>query len=75
MLGWVGPYREAIRWSSRRTRVGYQMIGAAPTSSSLKDAFTVAIQDHVSYVEVYGADILEAANQWNLRYLATRGNP
>jgi hypothetical protein len=71
MLGFIGPYRSVIRSVSGSTRVGYQMIGAMPTASALRDAFTVALQDNVSYVEVYGSDVLDPNNQSALRYLAS----
>lgn len=75
MLGWIGPYRGTVRDASRVTKVGYQMIGDAPTVSWLRDACTVAVQDNVNYVEVYASDVLTDVNQTTLRYLATDGNP
>jgi hypothetical protein len=72
-LGTIGPYRKVIRASNTVTTVGYQMIGDAPTVSSLHDAFTVALQDSADYVEVYGSDVLDPANRDELRYLASGG--
>jgi hypothetical protein len=73
MLGTIGPYRRAIRSASGTTRVGYQMIGPAPTATSLQQAFQVAIQDNSSYVEVYASDVIDLANATALRYLASGG--
>jgi hypothetical protein len=73
MLGTIGPYRRAIRHAADTTRVGYQMIGSAPTATSLQQAFQVAIQDHSSYVEVYGSDVLDPTSVTALRYLASEG--
>jgi hypothetical protein len=73
MLGTIGPYRRAIRRAADTTRVGYQMIGPAPTSTSLHDAFRVAIQDQSSYIEVYASDVLDSTNLTELRYLASDG--
>ncbi len=75
MLGTIGPYRLAIRSAASVTNVGYQMIGDAPTSASLTQAFEVAIQDQASYVEVYASDVLDPANVTALRYLAGGGTP
>jgi hypothetical protein len=44
------------------------------TATKLKRAFKVALQDHVSYVEVHASDILDDANQAALRYLASGGS-
>ena len=73
MLGWYGPYRTEIRTVSSLTRVGYQMIGNTTSADDLQKAFQVAIEDHASYVEVYGPDIVDPANQAALRYLASGG--
>jgi hypothetical protein len=75
MLGTIGPYRTAIRSAAAVTTVGYQMIGDAATSTSLTQAFTVALQDQASYVEVYASDVLDPANQDALSYLAGGGAP
>jgi hypothetical protein len=74
LLGVIGPYRTTIRKESHETRVGYQMMGTTGTAGELKTAFKVALNDHVSYVEVYGSDVLDSANQAALRYLASRGS-
>jgi hypothetical protein len=74
MLGWIGPYRGTVRESRDRTKVGYQMIGDAPTVSWLRDACTVAVQDRVDYVEVYASDVLASVNQPTLHYLASGGS-
>jgi Beta-galactosidase len=73
LLGVIGPYRKVIRAESRETRVGYQMQRATGTATELKTAFTVALQDHANYLEVYASDVLDGANQAALRYLATGG--
>jgi len=73
MLGTIGPYRRVIRSAARTTRVGYQMIGQAPTATSLHQAFEVAIQDQSRYVEVYASDVLDPADTTALRYLASDG--
>jgi hypothetical protein len=73
MLGTIGPYRQVIRSSASVTTVGYQMIGDAATSTSLTQAFTVALQDQASYVEVYASDVLDPANQDALGYLSSGG--
>ena len=72
-LGNVGPYRTIIRSVNAITGVGYQMIGDAATTQSLRDAFTVAIQDGADYVEVYAGDVLATGNSTTLRYLASGG--
>jgi len=74
LLGVLGPYRKVIRAESKETRVGYQMQRATGTATELKTAFTVALQDHASYVEVYASDILDGANQAALHYLASGGS-
>jgi len=51
------------------------LTATTPTAADLHKAFQVAIEDHASYVEVYGADIVEPANQDALRYLASGGAP
>jgi hypothetical protein len=73
LLGTLGPYRRTIRRESRETRVGYQMGHEATTAAGLHKAFKVALQDHVSYVEVYSSDVLDPADQDALRYLASGG--
>ena len=73
MLGRMGPYRTIVRSVSPVTTVGYQMIGDARSAQALKDSFTVAVQDQVGYVEVYGSDVLDSANQPALKYLASGG--
>ncbi len=73
MLGTIGPHRLVIRSAASVTHVCYQMIGDASTSTSLTQAFQVAIQDQSSYVEVYASDVLDSTNQAALRYLASDG--
>jgi glycosyl hydrolase family 42 (putative beta-galactosidase) len=73
LLGTLGPYRRTIRRESRETRVGYQMGREAKNATGLRNAFTVALQDQVSYVEVYASDVLDPVNQAALRYLASGG--
>jgi hypothetical protein len=75
MLGFYGPYRTEIRALSSVTRVGYQMLANTSTADELQTAFQVAVEDGAGYVEVYGPDIVDPANQAALRYLATDGNP
>jgi hypothetical protein len=73
MLTFYGPYRTEIRTVSSITRVGYQMLANTTSADDLQKAFQVAIEDQAAYVEVYGPDIVDPANQTALRYLASGG--
>ena len=50
------------------------MWGGNNSSSTLMDAFHVAVASHASYLEVYLNDCVNPANAAALAYLATEGN-
>jgi hypothetical protein len=59
---------------STSTRIGWQMWGGNNSSSTLMDAFHVAVASHASYLEVYLNDCVNPANAAALAYLASDGN-
>lgn len=70
--------RRIIREASKRTIVGYQMLGGRgfvdKETGDRMTAFRNAIEDHVSYVEVYASDVRDPAKRDALQFLAS-GKP
>jgi hypothetical protein len=65
--------RRLIREASTTTSVGYQMVGGrgfldGQTGNRLA-AFRHALDDHVSYVEVYASDVVDPAQRRALQFL------
>jgi hypothetical protein len=58
---------------SATTRIGWQMWGGDNSSSTLMDAFHVAVASRASYVEVYLNDCVNPANASALAYLVSEG--
>jgi len=69
-------FPELLRAASAKTVVGYQMLGGGrfldAQLGDRKRAFENALQDHVSYVEVYRADLLDPQWKGSLQQLARR---
>jgi Beta-galactosidase len=66
--------RQIIREASRKTIVGYQMVGGkgfleGPTGNRM-EAFHNALEDHAGYVEVYASDVVDPMQQRALKFLA-----
>jgi hypothetical protein len=58
---------------STATRIGWQMWGGDNSSSTLMNAFHVAVASHASYLEVYLNDCVNPSNAAALEYLASDG--
>ncbi len=68
--------RQIIRASSEKTVVGYQMLGGRgfmdKQTGDRMTAFRNAIEDNVSYVEVYASDVRDPAKRDALQVLAPK---
>jgi len=67
--------RQTIRAASSKTIVGYQMIGGKgfldKETGDRLTAFRNALEDHVSYIEVYAGDVRDPNQRRALQFLAT----
>lgn len=64
---------KTLQGLSTSTRIGWQMWGGDNSSTTLMDAFHVAVASHASYLEVYLNDCVNPANAAALAYLASDG--
>jgi hypothetical protein len=70
--------RQTLREASRKTLVGYQMLGGKGfLDKQVGDrviAFRNALEDHASYVEVYASDVRDPGLKAALQFLASEAN-
>jgi hypothetical protein len=68
--------RQIIRDASDKTVVGYQMVGGKglveKQTGDRLTAFRNALEDHVSYIEVYASDVRDPAQRRALQFLSTQ---